>query len=81
MSIRKYGGRYWGSRRYQRKIFGKGDSDDITIGREVRLCLKKQHIRLCVTSHTKRDITLLDSKTGRVNRVRCYRNHLINRYL
>jgi plasmid replication initiation protein len=35
--VRKHGGRQktgWGSRRYQQKIFGKGDSDEITAGRQ-----------------------------------------------
>ena len=39
-----------GFRRYQRKIFGKGDGDEITIGRQVRLHLKKQNVMLYVTS-------------------------------
>ena len=30
---------YWGSRRYQQKIFGKSDSDEITAGRQKRLHL------------------------------------------
>jgi hypothetical protein len=56
----------WGCRRYQRKIFGKGDGDEITIGRQARLHLKKQNVMLHVTSHAERDITVLDSKTGSV---------------
>jgi hypothetical protein len=55
--------RTWGSRRYQRKIFGKGDGDEITIGRQAQLHLKKQNVMLHVTSHAERDITVLDSKT------------------
>ena len=55
-----------GCRRYQRKIFGKGDGDEITIGRQARLHLKKQNVMLYVTSHAERDITVLDSKTGSV---------------
>ena len=54
----------WGCRRYQRKIFGKGDGDEITIGRQARLHLKKQNVMLHVTSHAERAITVLDSKTG-----------------
>src|SRR4051812_2015776 len=56
----------WGSRRYQQKIFGKGDSDDITAGRQERLHSEKQYVLLCVASYAERDITVLDSKTGRV---------------
>ena len=56
----------WGCRRYQRKIFGKGDGDEITIGRQARLHLKKQNVMLYVTSHAERDIIVLDSKTGSV---------------
>jgi hypothetical protein len=55
-----------GSRRYQRKIFGKEDSDDITVGRQARLHPKKQEVALYVTSHAERDVTVLDSKTGSV---------------
>src|SRR4051812_2652597 len=50
----------WGCRRYQRKIFGKGDGDEITVGRQARLHLKKQNVMLHVTSHAERDITVLD---------------------
>ena len=56
----------WGCRRYQRKMFGKGDGDEITIGRQARLHLKKQNVMLHVTSHAERDIIVLDSKTGSV---------------
>ena len=56
----------WGSRRYQRKIFGKGDSDELSVGHQARLHLKKQHVVLYVTSRAERDITVLDSKTGSV---------------
>jgi hypothetical protein len=56
----------WGSRRYQGKIFGKEDSDEITIGRQVRLHTKKQPLILHATSHTERDIPVLDSQTGSV---------------
>ena len=55
-----------GSRRYQQKIFGKGDSDEITAGLQERLHLKKQYIMLYVTSHAERDVTVLDGKTGSV---------------
>ena len=55
-----------GCRRYQRKMFGKGDGDEITIGRQARLHLKKQNVMLHVTSHAERDIIVLDSKTGSV---------------
>jgi hypothetical protein len=48
------------------KIFGKGDSDEITAGLQERLHLKKQYIMLYVTSHAERDVTVLDSKTGSV---------------
>jgi hypothetical protein len=37
------------SPRGQRKIFGKGDGDEITIGRQARLHLKKQKVMLHVT--------------------------------
>ena len=55
-----------GCRRYQRKIFGKGDGAEITVGRQARLHLKKQNVMLHVTPHAERDITVLDSKTGSV---------------
>ena len=55
-----------GSGRYQRKIFGKGDSDELTVGHQARLYLKKQHVVLYVTSGAERDVTVLDSKTGSV---------------
>jgi hypothetical protein len=42
------------------------DGDEITIGRQARLHLKKQKVMLHVTSHAERDITVLDSKTGSV---------------
>ena len=57
---------YRGSRRYQRKIFGKGDSDDITVGRQTRLYMKKQHVVLYVTEHADREVAVLDRKTGSV---------------
>ena len=60
---------YWGSRRYQRKIFGKEESDEITVGRQARLHPKKQDVVLYVTSHAERDVTVLDSKTGSVTPV------------
>ena len=56
----------WGSRRYQQKIFGKGDSDEITAGRQKRLHLEKQYVLLYVTSYAERDVTVLDSKTSSV---------------
>jgi hypothetical protein len=55
-----------GSRRYQGKIFGKEDSDDITVGRQTRVYLKKQYVVLYVTTRTERDVTVLDSKIGSV---------------
>jgi len=71
----------WGYRRYQRKIFGKGDSDELSVGHQARLHLKKQHVVLYVTSRAERDITVLDSKTGSVSRVVGHRNRLINSQL
>ena len=56
----------WGSRRYQGKIFGKEDSDDITVGRQTRLYMKKQHVVLYVTEHADREVAVLDRKTGSV---------------
>jgi hypothetical protein len=56
----------WGSRRYQGKFFGKEDSDDITVGRQTRVYLKKQYVVLYVTTRTERDVTVLDSKIGSV---------------
>ena len=56
----------WGSRRYQQKFFGRGDSDEITVGRQARLHMKKQHVMLYRASRTKRDVTVLDGKTGSV---------------
>ena len=47
-------------------MFGKGDGDEITIGRQARLHLKKQNVMLYVTSYAERDIIVLDSKTGSV---------------
>jgi hypothetical protein len=52
----------WGSRRYQQKIFGKEDSDEIIVGRQARLHPKKQDVVLSVASHAERDITVQDSK-------------------
>ena len=54
------------SRRYQQKIFGKGDSDETTAGLQKRLHLEKQHVMLCAASYAERDITVLDSKTSSV---------------
>ena len=48
------------------KIFGKGDSDEITAGRQERLHLEKQCVLLYVTSYAERAVTALNSKTGRV---------------
>jgi hypothetical protein len=59
----------WGSRRYQGKMFGKGDSDEIPVGRQAQLHPKKQYVLLYVTSPTERDIPVLDSKTGSVTSV------------
>ena len=56
----------WGSRRYQGKIFGKEDSDDITVGRQTRLYMKKQYVVLYVTTRTDREVTVLDRKIGSV---------------
>jgi hypothetical protein len=55
-----------GSRRYQGKIFGKEESDEITVGRQARFHLKKQDVLLCLTSHADGHVTLLDHKTSRV---------------
>jgi hypothetical protein len=51
---------------YQRKIFGKEESDDITVGRQARFHLPKQGVLLSVTSHAERPVTVLASKTGRI---------------
>jgi hypothetical protein len=59
----------WGSRRYQGKIFGKEDSDEITVSHQARLHLKKQDVLLYVTSHADRHVTVLGSKTGSVTPV------------
>jgi hypothetical protein len=56
----------WGSRRYQGKFFGKEDSDDITVGPQTRVYLKKQYVVLYVPTRTERDVTVLDSKIGSV---------------
>src|SRR5262245_32411775 len=48
-----------GSRRYQQKIFGKRDSDEITAGRQNRLHPEKQHVLLYVASYAERDVTVL----------------------
>ena len=58
----------WGSRRCQQKIFGKGDSGEITAGRQKRLHLEKQYVLLYVTSYAERDVTVLDSKTSGIVR-------------
>ena len=58
--------RYWGSRRYQRKICGQENGAAITVGHQTRLYLKIQEVLLYVTSHTDRPTIVLDSKTGRV---------------
>jgi len=55
-----------GSRRYQQKFFGRGDSDGITVGRQARVHTKKQYVMLYVASHTERDAAVLDSKTGSI---------------
>ena len=49
-----------GSRRYQRKIFGKGDSDETTAGHQKRLHLEKQCVLLYVASYAERDVTVWD---------------------
>ena len=67
--IRRFLQRWWGSRRYQRKIYGKEESDEITVGRRARIQPKKQDVVLYVTSHPERDVTVLDSKTGSVTSV------------
>ena len=56
----------WGSRRYQGKIFGKEDSDDITVGRQMRFSMQKQHVVLYVTTRMVREVTVLSSQSGRV---------------
>jgi hypothetical protein len=61
------------------KIFGKEDSDEITVSRQARLHPKKQDVMLSMASHVERDITVLDSKTGSVTPVYSHRNHLITR--
>jgi hypothetical protein len=48
------------------KICGKEDSDEITVGRQARLYLKKQDVLLYGTSHADRHVTVLDSKTGSI---------------
>ena len=53
-----------GSRRYQQKIFGKRDSNEITAGRQKRLHPEKQHVLLDVASYTERDVTVLGSTTS-----------------
>jgi hypothetical protein len=50
-------------------MFGKGDSDEIPVGRQAQLHPKKQYVLLYVTSPTERDIPVLDSKTGSVTSV------------
>jgi hypothetical protein len=50
-------------------MFGKGDSDEIPIGRQAQLHPKKQYVLVYVTSPTERDIPVLDSKTGGVTPV------------
>ena len=55
----------WGSRRYQRKIYGKEESDEITVGRRARIQPKKQDVVLYVTSYAERDVIVLGSKTCR----------------
>ena len=71
----------WGSRRYQRKIFGKGDSDKITVGSHERLCLKKQHLMLYVI-HMLRGMSPYWTANPVVShRVLDHCNHLITRQL
>ena len=55
-----------GSRRYQGNLFGKADSDNITVGRQTRWYLKKPYAVLDVPARPARDVTVLDSPTGRV---------------
>jgi len=43
-------------------MFGKEHSDDITVGRQTQLYLKKQYAVLYVTARPERDVTVLDSK-------------------
>ena len=50
----------------KQKISGKGDSDEITAGRQERLHREKQYVMLYVASYAERDVTVLDSKTGSV---------------
>jgi hypothetical protein len=55
-----------GSRRYQGKIFGKEESDELTIGLQARLQQKQQDVLLYVIAHAERHGTGLDSKTGSI---------------
>jgi hypothetical protein len=43
-------------------MFGKGESDEIPVGRQAQLHSKKQYVLLYVTSPTERGILVLDSK-------------------
>jgi hypothetical protein len=56
----------WGPRRYQRKIYGKEESDDITVDRWTRIHPKKQDVVLDVTSYAEKDVNILGSNTCRV---------------
>jgi len=40
----------WGSRRYQQKIFGKRDSDDMADSRKEQLHMEKQYVLLYLVS-------------------------------
>jgi hypothetical protein len=53
-----------GSRRYQGKIFGQEESDEITVGCQARFHPKKQDVIWYVTSHAETEVTVLDSKTS-----------------
>jgi hypothetical protein len=59
-------GTNWDSRRSQGTMCGKADSDDIPVGRQTRVQLKKPYAVLEVPARTARAVPVLDRTTGKV---------------